>query len=155
MHFPKYGLLCVGPPSTFSDSIHTLTQSCATTPWNRGIARRKTVCTSCRSKETWKDTLKDTRKETGKDTLKDTRKDTLKDTLQDSIKDTSKDTSKDTWKDTSKDTLKNTSKDTLKDTSKDTFKDTSKHKWHDTFNIHEKILLKILLNSQYVPHVDR
>ena len=35
---------------TIKDTLKdTLTQSCATIPWNRGIARRKIVCTSCRS----------------------------------------------------------------------------------------------------------
>ena len=49
MHFPKYRLLIVRP-SSLSSSMYTLTQSCATTPWNRGIARKKTLCTSCRSR---------------------------------------------------------------------------------------------------------
>jgi len=40
MHFPKYTLLFVeASPS----SIRTFTQSCATTPWYRGIARKKMV----------------------------------------------------------------------------------------------------------------
>ena len=47
MHFPKYTLFLVAP-SLFSSSSHTLTQSCATIPWNRGMARRTTVFTSCR-----------------------------------------------------------------------------------------------------------
>ena len=46
MHFPKYTLL-FGEPSP--SSIRTFTQSCATTPWYRGIARKKTVCSSCKS----------------------------------------------------------------------------------------------------------
>ena len=45
MHFPKYTLF-LADPSLFSSSIHTLTQSCATIPWNRGMARRITVCSS-------------------------------------------------------------------------------------------------------------
>ncbi len=48
MHFPKYTFFFV-PPSSLSSSISTLTQSCATIPWNRGIARRKIVCTSWKS----------------------------------------------------------------------------------------------------------
>ena len=47
MHFPKYTLF-LGAPSSSSSSSHTLTQSCATIPWNRGMARRKTTCSSCR-----------------------------------------------------------------------------------------------------------
>ena len=47
MHFPKYTLFLV-TPSSFSSSSHTLTQSCATIPWYRGMARRITWCTSCR-----------------------------------------------------------------------------------------------------------
>ena len=46
MHFPKYTFL-FGEPSL--SSIRTFTQSYATTPWYRGIARKKTVCTSCKS----------------------------------------------------------------------------------------------------------
>ena len=46
MHFPKYMLLLV-VPWMFSSSSHTLRQSCATIPWYRGMARKKTVCTSC------------------------------------------------------------------------------------------------------------
>ena len=48
MHFPKYTFFLVAP-SSLSSSISTLTQSCATIPWNRGIARRKIVCAWCRS----------------------------------------------------------------------------------------------------------
>ena len=41
MHFPKYRLLFV---ERSPSEIRTFTQSCATTPWYRGIARKKTVC---------------------------------------------------------------------------------------------------------------
>ena len=48
MHLPKYTFVVVRLPSP-SSSIITLTQSCAAIPWNRGIARKKTVCWSCKS----------------------------------------------------------------------------------------------------------
>ena len=47
-HFPKYRLF-FEVPSSLSSLISTLTQSCATIPWNRGIARRKIVYTSWKS----------------------------------------------------------------------------------------------------------